>query len=68
MDYTGGTVARTTFVLNDGAVFKRSVATTFIRVDFRRAARDYARTTPWLTYPGDGKYRPLGPAPRSTEE
>jgi hypothetical protein len=29
---------------------------------------DYARTKPWLTYSGEGKYRPLGPAPRSTGE
>ena len=36
--------------------------------DYSKPLVDYARTTPWLTYSGDGKYRPLGPAPRSTAE
>ena len=36
--------------------------------DYSKPPVDYARTTPWLTYSGDGKYRPLGPAPRSTGE
>ena len=36
--------------------------------DYSKPLVDYARTTPWLTYSGDGKYRPLGPPPRSTTE
>ena len=36
--------------------------------DYSKPLVDYARTTPWLTYSGDGKYQPLGPAPRSTGE
>ena len=36
--------------------------------DYSKPLVDYARTTPWLNYSGDGKYRPLGPAPRSTAE
>jgi hypothetical protein len=36
--------------------------------DYSKPLVDYAPTTPWLTYSGDGKYRPLGAAPRSTAE
>lgn len=36
--------------------------------DYAKPLVDYARTTPWLTYSGDGQYRPLGPAPRSTAQ
>ena len=28
---------------------------------------DFAMTTPWLAYAGEGKYAPLGPAPTSVD-
>jgi hypothetical protein len=33
--------------------------------DFSKPLVDFALTTPWLTYAGNGKYQPLGPAPTS---
>jgi hypothetical protein len=33
--------------------------------DYSRPLVDFQMSTPWLAYAGDGKARPLGPAPRS---
>ncbi len=33
--------------------------------DYAKPLVDFGMTTPWLTYSGDGKFRTMGPAPRS---
>jgi hypothetical protein len=33
--------------------------------DHARPVVDFAKTTPWLAYSGDGRSKPLGPAPKS---
>ncbi|MEI7933236.1 MAG: DUF6351 family protein [Alphaproteobacteria bacterium] len=34
--------------------------------DYSKPMVDFALTVPWLVYSGDGKAKPIGPAPRST--
>jgi hypothetical protein len=33
--------------------------------DWSKPLIDYTETIPWLTYSGDGRFRPLGPPPKS---
>jgi hypothetical protein len=33
--------------------------------DYAKPLVDFRYTIPWLTYSGEGQYKPLGPAPKS---